>query len=82
MLDRWPHRVRRPHSRSRPVSQRALDDLRFIRKTIERSSSFTATPGWGQVAMGLTALAAPDSRSQAAPAARARSRFFQAFSPR
>jgi len=58
MLDRQSHRVRRPHTRLRPVPQHALEDLRYIRETMERSSAFTATPGWGQVAMGLTAVAA------------------------
>ena len=37
---------------------RAMDNLSFIRQTMERATAFTAVPGWGGVAMGSVALVA------------------------
>ena len=45
---------------SKPIAlgDRAMEDLRFIRRTMERGPAFTAVPGWGGVGMGITALGA------------------------
>src|SRR5437867_11167485 len=38
--------------RPAPIHAHAIDDIRFIRGTIERAGAFTAVPGWGGVIMG------------------------------
>jgi hypothetical protein len=66
MPDPRHHRLRRPQRPAHPLSTSVTPDLppdpaadlRFIRNTMERSASFTAIPGWGQVILGATALAA------------------------
>jgi len=50
--------IRTPSREPIPIDARAADQLRYIRETMERAAEFTAVPGWGGVAMGVTALAA------------------------
>jgi hypothetical protein len=48
----------------------AFENLRFIRGAMERASSFSAVPGWGQVAMGVSALASAALAARAGSDAR------------
>ena len=41
-----------------PLDKHAAEDIRFIRRTMERSASFTAVPGAGGAAMGAIGLVA------------------------
>ena len=41
-----------------PIRDHALNNLRYIREAMERASAFTSIPGWGGVAVGVTAIVA------------------------
>src|SRR5437899_12228374 len=56
-ISRNPHIVSSMAS-PQPLADRALDNLSYIRRTMERAGSFTAVPGWGQVGIGVTELVA------------------------
>jgi hypothetical protein len=40
------------------IGDRAIDNLQFIRETMERSAVFTSVPGYGGMLMGATAIGA------------------------
>jgi hypothetical protein len=56
--------LRAPKSEPIPIDARVADHLRYIRETMESAREFTAVPGWGGVAIGVTALAAAAIASQ------------------
>ena len=50
--------IRWEYAKSVGLETQAMDNLRFIRSTMESAGSFTAVPGLGGVVMGITALVA------------------------
>ncbi len=50
--------IRPPAPQPVQLDLHAMDNLRYIRRTMERAGSFTAVPGVGGALMGATALAA------------------------
>jgi len=53
-------------SQSVNIGDRAIDNLKFIRETMERSAVFTSVPGYGGMLMGATAVGAPHAMAAGA----------------
>lgn len=59
MPDMEPIRLVKPEQPEPPaLHERAMDNLRYIRETMERATAFTGISGWGEVAIGATAIIA------------------------
>jgi hypothetical protein len=50
--------IRQPRPEPAGLHDHAIDNLRYIRQTMERAGSFTAVPGAGGVLLGCTAVVA------------------------
>ena len=55
-MSAFPNRP--PRIEPTPIDSGAVENLRYIRSTIEAAHTFTTVPGKGCIAMGVTALAA------------------------
>lgn len=48
----------RPAADPLPIHDHAAENLRYIRAAMERAGTFTAVPGWGTIAVGVSTVAA------------------------